>query len=82
MDRKDERDKKGDNLQLFGTFISRFPSLAFKFFSLFLRFKKDAKKGSRIFQEELINQGIDKTTATALTDAYLESSDIMSYIHF
>lgn len=67
-------------VQVFGTFLSSFPSLMFKFGGAFLRFKMQAKKAGKIFQEELVNQGLDKTTASGLTEVYLNGSHLFDYM--
>ena len=64
-----------DSVKWFGMFISILPSLLIKSGGAFLRFKRQAKKGGKIFQKELINQGIDKKTAVELTNNYLEGSE-------
>ena len=74
--------KREDGLHHFGSVLPYLPSLMFKFGKLFLRFKRDAKKGGSIFCKELIDQGIDPTTAEELTRIYLESSNIFRYMDF
>ena len=69
-----------NSVQVFGTFLSSFPSLMFKFGGAFLRFKIQAKKAGKIFQEELIKQGLDKTTASELTEVYLDGSHLFDYM--
>lgn len=69
-------------IRLFGMILPSLPTLMFKFGGVLLRFKRDAKKGGRIFQKELMSQGLDATTAAALTDIYLESSKLMHYLSF
>jgi hypothetical protein len=56
------------------------PSFTIKFFGLFLKFKNDANKAGKIFQKELINQGIEVSTATNLTNLYKETGNIANYI--
>jgi hypothetical protein len=63
-----------------GVILSSLPSLLLRFGVEFLRFKSKAKKGARIFQKELIYQGLAKTTAKKLTDTYLEGSDLIGYL--
>jgi len=36
----------------------------------------EAKRGGDIFQKELINRGLDKTTAARITEIYLEGSNV------
>ena len=47
---------------------------------MFLSFKIQAKKGGKIFEKELISQGLDKETAKKLTEAYMEPSRIRQYM--
>ena len=61
----------------FGMFISFLPSLLIRSGGAFLRFKLQAKKGGKIFQRELIKQGIDKKTAADLTNSYVEGSEFL-----
>lgn len=75
-----EDQEKVNGFRIFGMVLPSFPSLMLKFGGVFLRFKREAKKGGRTFQRELINQGLDETTAAQLTEIYLESSNIANYI--
>ena len=76
MTEKVEEKKDANPMRLFGMVLSSLPSLMFKFGGIYLRFKRDAKKGGHIFQKELIRQGLDKETATELTQIYVEGSDL------
>ena len=67
-------------IKVFGILLPSLPSLMFRFGGIFLRFKRDAKKAGKVFKKELINQGIDKHTATELTEIYMEGSDISRLI--
>ena len=80
---KEEKDEKSDvnRSRLFGVMLSSMPSLLFKFGGLYLRFKSEAKKGGRVFQKELIKQGIDRETAEELTRVYLKGSDLLKFMH-
>ena len=71
-----------DPVKIFGMMLPSMPSLMFKFGRFYLRFKRDAKKGGRIFQKELIKQGIDEETAEGLTETYLESSNLKNFVNF
>lgn len=75
-----EDQEKTNGFSIFGMILSSLPSLMFKLGGVVLRFKREAKKGGRTFQKELINQGLDETTAAQLTEIYLESSNISNYI--
>jgi hypothetical protein len=63
-----------------GAIIPLLPSIIFKTGWAFLGFKMEAKKGGIIFYKQLINQEIDKKTATDLTEIYLEGSKIFQNI--
>ena len=75
-----EDQEKVNGFRIFGMILPSLPSLMFKLGSIFLRFKREAKKGGQTFQKELINQGVDEITAAQLTEIYLESSNIANYI--
>ncbi len=72
---KDTRD--ADPIKWFGMFLSFLPSLMLKSGGAFLRFKRQAKRGGKVFQKELINQGLDKKTAAELTQTYVEGSELL-----
>ncbi len=75
-----EDQEKTNGFRIFGMMLPSPPSLMFKLGSIFLRFKREAKKRGQTFQKELINQGLDEITAAQLTEIYLESSNIANYI--
>jgi len=70
-------EKRNVNSELFSIILPLIPNLLLKSGWAFVRFKIDAKKGGSIFQKELMNQGLDKTIATKLTDIYLEGSNLL-----
>ena len=72
--------KERRSIRFFGILLPSLPGLVIRFGGLFLRFKRDAKKAGKVFRKELINQGIDKETATELTEIYMEGSDISRLI--
>jgi len=76
---KDEKEKMCP-VKLFGMIIPSMPSLMFRLTGTLLRFKSDANKAGKVFKKELIQQGIDKETATELTERYMESSRIRKYM--
>jgi hypothetical protein len=67
-------------IKLFGLMLPALPSLLIRFGGTFLRFKRNAKKGGKVFQRELINQGLDKKIAEELTEKYLEGSNLSKYL--
>ena len=56
--------------------------LVFRLGKTYLRFKKDAQKASIIFEKELRANGIDKDTAKAMTEIYLDSSRVLKAFDF
>jgi len=79
------RNKKGvenrpDGFRSLGIVISSAPSLIFRVGCWFLKFKREAKKGGRIFQKELIKHGFDKETAEIFKEIYLKPSELKQYI--
>ena len=74
---KKTEEKRNVNSELFSIILPLIPNLLLKSGWAFVRFKMDAKKGGSIFQKELMNQGLDKTIATKLTDIYLEGSNLL-----
>jgi len=75
---KDER--KVDPIKIFGIMLPSMPSLTFRLAKSFLRLKGQANKAGRVFKKELIKQGLDKETASELTNIYMQSSHIRNYI--
>jgi hypothetical protein len=69
------REVKRNPVKIIGILIPLLPSLILRFGGEFIRFKSRAQKAGRIFQDELLRQGLDKTTAERLTEFYLEGSD-------
>lgn len=82
MTEKEEEKRNADLFRVFGIILPSLPSLMFRFGGVFLRFKRDSKKGGRVFQKELINQGLDKTTAAELTEIYLDGGDLLKYMQY
>ena len=75
---KEERDRRP--IRFFSVLLSSLPSLMIRFGGTFLRFKRDAKKAGKVFRKELMKQGLDKQTATDLTEIYMQGSDISKMI--
>jgi len=67
-------------IKLLGIMLPSMPLLIFRLSGTFLRFKSRANKAGKVFKKELIDKGIDKKTATELTEIYLQSSHIRKYI--
>jgi hypothetical protein len=81
MPRKN-KDQRGEGIRLAGVLIPSLIPLVFKLGKTYLRFKKDAQKAGKIFQKELRANGIDKETAQAMTEIYLNSSRILRAFDF
>jgi hypothetical protein len=77
MNIKEEEMRNVDPIKWFGMIISFTPSLLVKSGGAFLRFKRQAKKGGKVFKKELINQGFDRKTASELTEEYLKGSHLI-----
>lgn len=77
MSKKNKEMENADPVKWFGMIISFIPSLLVKSGGAFLRFKRQAKKGGKIFKKELINQGLDRKTASELTEIYLKGSRLI-----
>jgi hypothetical protein len=80
MKSKIVRDEGKRNFGIFRLILPSLPGLIIRLSSTFLRFKKEAKNGGKIFQKELMNQGFNKERASQLTEMYLESSQLIKYI--
>ena len=76
MNKKVEEAGKSDSMELLGAIIPFLSRLFLKSGWAFLRFKMEAKRGGDMFQKELINQGLDKNTATRITEIYLYGSNV------
>ena len=79
-DKDADNEKEGDFL-VFGRILPFLPLLLFKLGTVLLRFKNQAKKGGRVFRNELQKQGIDEKTAKGLTEIYLEASSLRHYVY-
>jgi hypothetical protein len=82
MTKEVDEKRNANSIRLFGMILPSLPSILFRSGGAFLRFKREAKKGGRIFQKELIKQGLDKATASELTDIYLDGSNLFRYIRY
>ena len=49
---------------------------------VYLGFKRKAKKAAKIFEKELIANGIDKNTAKLLTEEYMKGSHFLRQFDF
>lgn len=80
MSKKKSHENNDDVLKGIGIIIPKIPSLIFRSAGAYLRFKSDVKKAGKIFEKELIAQGLDSKTAAGLTNLYLEGSNIFKSI--
>ncbi|MEF8848721.1 MAG: hypothetical protein V5A68_06260 [Candidatus Thermoplasmatota archaeon] len=80
MEKNSLEDNANYPLKFIWMLFSSFPSLMFRLGGNFLRFKRNAKKGGKIFKKELLDQGIDKSVAEGLTREYLEGSRFFKYL--
>jgi hypothetical protein len=75
------KDKREVNtIKLFSLMLPSLPLLIIRLSGTFLRFKSRANKAGKVFKKELMDKGIDRKTATELTDIYMQSSHIRKYI--
>lgn len=57
--------------------MSSMPLILLKSGRSWLSFKKQAQKGGKTFQKELICQGLDKETARLFTQEYVSGSNLL-----
>jgi len=69
-------------MRMFGAIAPSMIPLGLKMGMTYLRFKKRAQKGEKIFRKELKAQGLDAETASKLTDMYMETSHVMKNMVF
>ena len=75
-------ENNNDNtLKIMGFIIPKIPGLAIRLSGTLIRFKSQANKAGKVFEKELISQGLDKKTAEDLKSIYLEGSQIRNYIN-
>jgi hypothetical protein len=75
-----ERTRNDNPMKIFGMIILLLPSILFRCCGEYLRFRAKARKGVYLFQNQLIDQGVDKITAEKLTEIYLEGSNVFKYL--
>jgi hypothetical protein len=69
-------------LQIIGLTLPRIPLLFFKFGSWYLRFKGNVNNASKVFEKQLISNGIDKQMADELTKCYSSTANILNLKNF
>ena len=80
MSEKKSKRRNETPLKIFGIILPSLPMLMLRMGGPYLRFKRAAKKGAKIFEKELIKQGIDKNAASELSQHYLAGSDLIGSI--
>ena len=66
-----------DPIKFIANIISSMPLILLRSGSSWLSFKKQAQKGGKTFQKELICQGLDKETARLFTREYVGGSNLL-----
>ncbi len=61
-------------MKLLGVIIPKIPGLLLRSGGELIRFRSKARKASRIFHDELLQQGLDPVAAEGLTKDYLDGS--------
>ena len=75
---KSSRTRHTDNpLKLFGVIVPYLPILLLRSGAAWLSFRGKAQKGAKIFQQELVRQGIDKETAMMFTQSYAQGNNLI-----
>lgn len=80
MKKTEKKPTDVDLPKLVGIGLLYLPGLCVRCAGLFLRLKGQAKRSGAIFRNELIAYGIDSQIAEALTEEYLNSSRLRSYL--
>jgi len=75
-----KKENSHDPVQLMARIVAYLPYLLLKSGTAWLSFKRQAKKGGKTFQKELMNQGLDKETASLFTKDYTSSSNLIKII--
>ena len=69
--------QSSDPVRIMAYVMSNMPMILMRSGFAWLSFKKQAQKGGKTFQKELVNQGLDKETAKLFTQDYIEGSNLM-----
>ena len=81
--KKSSKDKhKGRKKHSAISIVPRLIPLVIKLGFVYLSFKRKAKKAGKIFEKELLANGIDKNTAKLLKQDYLQTSHFLSSFDF
>ncbi|MBU0498363.1 MAG: hypothetical protein KKC68_00870 [Candidatus Thermoplasmatota archaeon] len=68
------------SLKIVGVLLPSLPFLGYRLLREYLRFKTSANKAGKIFEQELIKQGLSLDVAQELTLSYLESRNLQNTI--
>ena len=71
--------KDGTIPKLAGVMIISLSSLLFSGLCGYMRMKRDAHKGGKVFKRQLRQQGLNEEQAAELTELYLQPSRIANY---
>jgi hypothetical protein len=82
MSERVHENRKVTMFDAFKVLIPYIPTMLFRIPRTLLHIKKMAQRGGNVFQRELIAQGIDQETARKLTESYLETSNLKTYLSF
>lgn len=77
MKKNKQQTSTNDPVKYVAFIMSQMPMLIIRSGGAWLSFKRQAKKGSRTFHKELIEQGLDKQTAKMFTEQYIEGSNLI-----
>jgi len=77
---KSDQQIRHDSVQLMARIMSYLSVILLKSGTAWLSFKRQAKKGGKTFQKELINQGLDKEIAVQFTKEYTSSSNLVKIL--
>ena len=75
-----EKRYSSNPMKFVGVLLPFLPKLFFRFSIVFLSFKRKANKAGKVFRTELIKQGVDRDTATELTDTYMKTSQLKTLL--
>ena len=70
------KDERTVDLKFLGRILPKTIPLAFKLGGQYVKFRWESRKGGKIFEKELIKQGMDKETAKELTQIYIDGARI------
>ena len=72
-----EKKESNDPVQFVARIMTFLPYIILRSGTAWLSFKRQAKKGNKIFYDELLKQGLDRETAKLFTQQYIEGSNLI-----